>query len=237
MHIWLQKIKKKKQKTMKHTKFIKHTVGKNILKAYFSTTLYLKADKPDIMSRIEQLLKDNREVTQGISDSILNMKKGAMNKERLTVEENKMTAYLSKVTSYLNETERAQIDKTLDDEAKVINLVMEKLKALDPTDPNWMEKRLNYNQFMNNTHFKTLDTVEAATHDSTERNMKDFNASFLERQVFYSQRKERLKERKEVLEADKELFSERLQEHKTSSLIDDYADPNLEQPSYIDPED
>lgn len=100
-----------------------------------------------------------------------------------------------------------------------------------------MEKRLNYNQFMNNTHFKTLDTVEAATHDSTERNMKDFNASFLERQVFYSQRKERLKERKEVLEADKELFSERLQEHKTSSLIDDYADPNLEQPSYIDPED
>lgn len=121
---------------MKHTKFIKHTVGKNILKASFSTTLYLKADKPDIMSRIEQLLKDNREVTQGISDSILNMKKGAMNKERLTVEENKMTAYLSKVTSYLNETERAQIDKTLDDEAKVINLVMEKLKALDPTDPN-----------------------------------------------------------------------------------------------------
>lgn len=222
---------------MKNTKLIKQTLGKNIVKAHFSTTLALKADKPDIISRIDELLKKNTEITEKFKVS-LHLKKSRDDvDEKLKEEDTKMIAHLKVVTGYLNKDENDQLDKTLKEHVKIAGLTHDKLLELDPEDPDHKEKEMNYLQFLKTSYNKMLDKMDALSVDAVKRDMVDTKASFFETYFYNAARRQRLQERKEVLNTDKELFTRELKECKTSSVVEDYADPNMEQPSYIDPED
>lgn len=120
-------------------------------------------------------------------------------------------------------------------------LLNEKIDNLSTEDPLYNKNLFELLQLHINNITKQENAMESIALNAVNRDMEETKPGFIPIQMFKSLRTKVLNERNEVLKANKELFEKEKEffskKDKESSLIDDFANPALEQPSYIDPED
>lgn len=205
----------------------------------FSSTCVLKGED-DIMARLEKLLKINRELVNDSKSDLLIKKRLAMHKD-FEVQTNNMAKYLETIGNDMNSGEKNQWEDINQKALRMFGLIKEKIDNLNTDDTSHHQtiSRL-LDMHMRNID-KQQDDMASIAHKAVERNMSESNANPLMRALFDVRRTELLRERNKVLETHKNLTEEEKdffsKMEKESSLIDDFANPNLEQPSYMDPED
>ena len=205
----------------------------------FSSTSVLKGED-DLMARLEKLLKINRDLVNDSKSDLLIKKRLDMHKD-FEVQTNNMAKYLETIGNDMNSGERKQWEGINQDALRMFGLIKEKIDNLNTNDTGHHKKiSILLDLHMNNI-VKQQDDMASIAHKAVERNMSENNVNPFIKGLFDTQRTEILRERNKVLEAHKTLKEEEKdffsKMEKESSLIDDFANPNLEQPSYMDPED
>ena len=205
----------------------------------FSNTSVLKVDD-DIMARLQKLLDMNRDLVNESKTDILIKKRLTMHKN-FEDQTNNMAKYLETIGNNMNTGERKQWDTINERAQRMFDLIKEKIDNLNTDDPLHHKNICNLLGLHLNNVAKQQDAMEPIAINAVYRHMRETKADPLSKWAFEAHRTKVLSERNKVLETNKELLEEEKEffskKDKESSLIDDFANPNLEQPSYMDPED
>ena len=121
-----------------------------------------------------------------------------------------------------------------------MNKLAERMATLKQEDPSFMFEMFKLNRVQINTENRLKDNLEILIYESKLKEFEEKKTDSLIKSAYEYVRSQRLAERKKVLDEDKEFAlkeKQYLENLKPSSLIDDFADVSLEQPSYMDPDD
>lgn len=205
----------------------------------FTTTSVLKVDD-DLMTRLEKLLKKNRDLVNESKLDLFIKDRETMNK-KLDDQAKKMVKFLETLGGNLNSSEKKDWENINERSERMRKLLNEKIDNLNTDDPLYNKNLFDLLQLHINNNVKQDDAMESIALKAVHRDMEETKAGSFAKQLFNSVRTKVLNERNEVLEANKELFQKEKEffskKDKEPSLIDDFANPALEQPSYMDPED
>ena len=192
----------------------------------------------DLMERINKLLKQNQNLVKKSKSSVLNKEREEMD-TKLEKEHKVMGEFLETCSTSLNDNERAAWDDIQKKNKNLLDLYVKKIQELDTEQPDYEQKAHKLYQLAKNSVTKQTEDLESLNYDATRRNMDETKATFTETLLFNAARTSRLNERKKILDSDKQLYLKEQDNLKKdqSSLIDDFANVNLEQPSYMDPDD
>ena len=210
----------------------------------FSITPVLLVDSDDLMSRIDQLINKNRDLFEKTKNDTMSESRKTMDQD-LVKSDKAMQEHIKNLSASLSDQDKKKWYDLLDQNEKLINLYVKKISDLDIKDPSYEEnahKLFNLAKKARNTSF---DQLESLCSNAVKSDPDYINASWIEKQFFNAARTKALKEREETLKADQDLYlkeqeflkKKSLESKDSSSLIDDYANPNLEQASFMDPED
>ncbi len=233
---------------------------------HFTTTIILNVeDNDDLMTRINKLMQTNKDFVDKAMPDVLTKERANLDKN-LADETKSMKSFLDLASTSLKDDGLNKCNSLVEQTKRLTDLTQKKIDELDPKDPSYnleVCKLVHLQKKFYNNH---LDQLEPIMHEAIKKDMDETKADFVERLFFTNARNKRLKERKLVLEAENnlqlkeiEFFNKQAQQSSidevTASIvnvketqttnkqpnkpsnIEDFADPNLDMPTYMDPED
>jgi hypothetical protein len=207
----------------------------------FTTSSIMKGDNSDILKRVEELMTKNQNLIKESKLGLLDTQRQNMEK-KLDQEDKIMKNFIEMNTTSLTTEDEKKFIETQENSKNFFHLILKKAEELNKEDSSYAQKLHSLNQLAKDTKNRETDNLESFVFEAVKRDMDKSNASPFEKTMFFAARRKRLEERKEILATNKELYIKEQEEFKKEkeeklSLIDDFANPNLEQPSYMDPED
>ena len=215
------------------------------IRSFSAATLLLIDDNSTLTDRVNELLKKENPFNTPISASKTPAK--FMHKRieldmKLEGEKKTMDEYLVSNSKDLNlDSDSTDKWSNLNQyHYRLMNKLAERMATLKQEDPSFMFEMFKLNRVQINTENRLKDNLEILIYESKLKEFEEKKTDSLIKSAYEYVRSQRLAERKKVLDEDKEFAlkeKQYLENLKPSSLIDDFADVSLEQPSYMDPDD
>lgn len=211
-------------------------------RSFTTTSLLLTDDNTSLTARIDQLLKKNpfnTPISASTTPAKFINKRKDLDKN-LNDEKKTMDQYLQDNSKNLTEDSIKKLTDLSEDSSEFINKVNAKMQTVKKEDPSFMLDMFKLDRLHKNAENKCQDSLESVIHESKMEQFQDNETDSLKKTIYLALRMKRFADRKKVLEAEKEfvvLEKEYFENKKPSSLIDDFADVSLEQPSHMDPDD
>lgn len=211
---------------------------------FFSLTPVLAGDNDDLMSRIDQLMNKNKSLFEKSKPELLSKNRESMD-ESLKKSYIAIAEHLKHLSASLTDQDKKKWDDLANENYKLLNLYVKKISDLDVKDPSSEEKANKLYHLAKKSKNICCDKLESLGFEAVKADTEYKEANWIEKQFFNAARTKTLKEREKVLKADEDLYLKEQEYFKSksseskdnSSLIDDFANPNLEQASFMDPED
>ena len=215
-------------------------------RSFTSSSVLFTGDNSSLMARIEDLLKKNNAFrdkytpisAMGTPGRFMDKRTELNNK--LDLEQKSMDQYLDYNSKNLSDDSINKWMNLTTNHAEFINKIGAKMSTLKPESPSYIFEMFKLNRVYINAQIKFQDSLETIIYESNLKEMENNKTDPSMKSIYETLRMKRLDSRKEVLESDKEFASkekEYFENKRASSLIDDFADVSLEQPSHMDPED
>jgi len=213
----------------------------------------------NLMSRIDALLDKNKALHKQSQYELLNTEHDALKQKRVSLykvhmeEEKKAQGYIDQCINHVSvSAEDLNIINEKKAKARELAEMYEsKLNSLDVNSSDDIKNVLKIGHLMGKARDKNTDDIIGHLETCLEKNAQGEDLIWLRRAFLMRNAK-----RKEVIEENDKLYLEnknlmdKLSELELEavtgknpattdnrSLTEDFADPNLEQPSYMDPED